>query len=61
MLTHLLAEARGRGYARLSLETGSMPAFDGARRLYARFGFRECGPFGDYRLDPHSMFMTREL
>ena len=32
-----------------------------ARRLYAKAGFRECGPFGDYRLDPNSVFMTLEL
>ena len=32
-----------------------------ARALYARHGFEVCGPFGDYRPDPHSTFMTREL
>lgn len=61
MLEHILAEARRRGYRRLSLETGSMPAFRPARELYARYGFAECGPFGDYVADPHSTFMTREL
>src|SRR5262244_1520386 len=33
MLQHIIAEARERSYARLSLETGSMPAFEPARRL----------------------------
>jgi putative acetyltransferase len=61
MLEHILAEARRRGYARLSLETGSMAAFEPARRLYAQFGFTLCGPFGDYRDDPNSAFMTRAL
>lgn len=61
MLAHLLAEARRRGYARLSLETGAPAAFDAARRLYARHGFVECGPFGDYVPDPYSTFMTLEL
>jgi putative acetyltransferase len=61
MLEHILAEARRRGYRRLSLETGSMDAFTPARTLYARYGFRECGPFGDYVEDPHSVFMTLEL
>ena len=56
-----MAEARRRGYRRLSLETGSQPEFAPARALYARFGFVECGPFGDYRLDPCSTFMTRAL
>lgn len=61
MLEHLLAEARMRGFRRLSLETGAQPYFDPARRLYEAFGFRECPPFGDYVLDPNSVFMTREL
>jgi putative acetyltransferase len=29
--------------------------------LYASFGFVYCGPFGDYALDPHSVFMTLAL
>ncbi len=61
LLQHLLAECRARGYARVSLETGSQEAFAPARRLYARHGFAECGPFGDYRTDPHSVFMTLPL
>ncbi|SDQ57628.1 putative acetyltransferase [Pseudoxanthomonas sp. CF385] len=61
MLGHILAEARRRGYARLSLETGSMDYFAPARALYARAGFRVCGPFGDYVDDPNSVFMTRTL
>lgn len=61
MLEHILGEARRRGYTRLSLETGTPAAFDPARRLYARHGFVECGPFGDYVPDPYSTFMTLEL
>lgn len=61
MLTHIVAEAKKRSYARLSLETGSQPAFDPARRLYASFGFAYCSPFGDYIDDPNSVFMTRAL
>ena len=61
LLEHVLAEARGRGYRRLSLETGSQEFFAPARGLYARAGFVEAGPFGDYALDPHSVFMTLEL
>jgi putative acetyltransferase len=61
MVEHIITEARKRGYARLSLETGSMPAFAPARRLYAGFGFVPCGPFADYVEDPHSVFMTRDL
>lgn len=61
MLEHLLAEARRRGYRRVSLETGSTAHFVPARTLYASAGFVACGPFGHYRLDPHSAFMTLEL
>ncbi|WP_172195824.1 GNAT family N-acetyltransferase [Saccharibacillus qingshengii] len=61
LLVHILEEARGRGYKRISLETGSMDAFAPAWKLYEKHGFTECGPFGDYVLDPYSMFMGKEL
>lgn len=59
MLRHLLDVAADAGCTRVSLETGSMAAFAPARALYARFGFVECAPFGEYREDPHSVCMTR--
>src|SRR5688572_18980836 len=37
MLTHIINEASSRGYQQLSLETGSMPEFEPARRLYTLF------------------------
>jgi putative acetyltransferase len=61
MLAHIVAEAGNRSYDRLSLETGSAPAFEPARSLYASFGFTYCPPFGDYIEDPNSVFMTRTL
>jgi len=61
MLEHIIGEAQRRRYARLSLETGSQPAFEPARRLYESFGFTYCPPFGDYRDDPNSVFLTRVL
>ena len=61
LLQHMLSEARKRGYCRLSLETGSMPFFEPARNLYARFGFKYCAPFANYKEDPNSAFMTIEL
>lgn len=61
MLDHLMAVAGQSGISRLSLETGSQAMFEPARRLYARAGFVECPPFGDYVLDPNSVFMTRTL
>jgi putative acetyltransferase len=58
MLQHILTTARQRGFERLSLETGTAPAFLPAHRLYESAGFTHCGPFGDYVEDPHSLFMT---
>ena len=61
MLQHIIADARRRAYVRLSLETGSMGAFEPARRLYESFGFTYCSPFADYTEDPNSVFLTRTL
>ncbi|WP_432768673.1 MAG: GNAT family N-acetyltransferase [Sphingopyxis sp.] len=61
MLDHMIAEARGRGLKRLSLETGSGAAFEPAIALYRRYGFDDCEPFADYKRDPFSRFMTRAL
>ncbi|CAM4180502.1 GNAT family N-acetyltransferase [Saccharibacillus endophyticus] len=61
LLVHIIEEARGRGYEQISLETGSMDAFVPARRLYEKYGFEECGPFGDYELDANSLFMVKGL
>lgn len=44
-----------------ALEPGSMEFFVPARTLYASVGFRDSGPFGGYREDPNSHFMTLEL
>ncbi len=61
LLEHILEEAKRRNYKRVSLETGSMDAFIPALNLYAKFGFKKCGPFADYIEDPNSVFMTKEL
>lgn len=61
ILKHIVQEAGKRQYERLSLETGSMPDFQPAQKLYESFGFAYSGPFADYLLDPNSVFMTRSL
>jgi putative acetyltransferase len=58
MLQHIIAQARQRGYVRLSLETGSSDAFLAARTMYEAYGFEYCPPFGDYVEDSFSRFMT---
>ncbi|MBL8614449.1 MAG: GNAT family N-acetyltransferase [Deltaproteobacteria bacterium] len=61
LLARLVAEAQRRGLRHLSLETGAQPNFDAARALYRAAGFVECEPFGDYTVDPSSVYMTLEL
>lgn len=61
ILLRLLAEARARGYARVSLETGKPEPFHPAHGLYRSNGFIECPPFGDYVSDDFSICMTKEL
>jgi len=61
ILQHMMDEAKERGYRRLSLETGSAAPFEPARTLYERFGFKVCEPFADYKADPNSVFMAKEL
>ena len=61
MLTHLLGVARSRGYARVSLETGTMGEYTPARALYASAGFVPCEPFAGYKPSPDNYFMTLVL
>jgi putative acetyltransferase len=61
VLARIVEVARQRGYRRLSLETGSHPAFLPAQKLYQQFGFSYCGPFGSYRENANSVFMSLRL
>jgi putative acetyltransferase len=61
LLNHILHVARERGYRELFLETGRHPAFMPAQTLYRSVGFRECGPFGGYKENGFSVFMTLSL
>jgi putative acetyltransferase len=61
LLEHVIGEARARGAATLSLETGVEDYFAGARALYVSRGFTECPPFADYVPDPNSVFLTLDL
>jgi putative acetyltransferase len=61
LLGHIIEVARQRGYHQLFLETGSHPAFAPAQNLYRSVGFRECGPFGTYKENGFSVFMSLRL
>jgi putative acetyltransferase len=61
VLRHIVAEARSRGYSRLSLETGNTEPFAPALRLYESEGFQPWGRFGDYHDIPFSSFLSLRL
>ena len=61
MLDHIVTEARKRGYARLSLETGTAAMHVAAIALYRSAGFISCSAFADYRPSPHNQFLTLDL
>ncbi len=61
ILDHLLAVARARGYRRVSLETGSGPAFEAALALYRKRGFANGEAFGGYRASEFNQFLHLDL
>lgn len=59
LLAEIALRATQAGLTALKLETGiSQPEAIG---LYERDGFSYCAPFGDYQLDPLSLFMEKAL
>ena len=61
ILEHIIAEAVARGYARLSLETGSGPAFEPALALYRKRGFVNGDAFDGYEKSPFNQFLHLQL
>lgn len=61
ILDHILAVARARSYRRLSLETGSGPAFEPALALYRKYGFANGAAFGDYEASAFNQFLHLDL
>jgi putative acetyltransferase len=61
LLDHIVAEARARGLTRLSLETGSGPAFEAALALYRRRGFVDGDAFSDYQPSAFNQFLHLPL
>jgi putative acetyltransferase len=57
LLEHIIGVARAQGMKRLSLETGSGPAFDPALALYRRRGFTDGEPFAGYRRSEFNQFL----
>lgn len=61
LLEHIIGEARARGLSRLSLETGTGPAFEAALTLYRNRGFVEGEPFADYFLREFNRYFHLQL
>ncbi|EMG35776.1 acetyltransferase [Desulfocurvibacter africanus PCS] len=61
LLDHIMAAARARGMTRLSLETGSGPAFKPALALYRNRGFVDGEAFADYERSAFSQFLHLTL
>lgn len=59
MLQYLSDFVLRHGIQSLRLETGiyQIPAI----RLYEKFGFQRCGPFGEYCEDPNSVYMEKVI
>lgn len=61
LLEHIIETARSHGLKRLSLETGSGPAFDPALALYRRRGFTDGEAFSDYTRSEFNQFLHLNL
>ena len=61
LLEHIIGEARQRGLSRLSLETGSGPAFTPALSLFLKRGFVEGEAFADYVRSDFNRFLHLTL
>jgi len=59
ILRQLEDQARTLELPMLRLETGSL--LHAAHKVYARHGFKICGPFGDYKASEFSVFMEKSL
>jgi putative acetyltransferase len=61
LLKFMIDEARARGWTRLSLETGTGPAFEPALHLYRRRGFKNGAVFSDYIASDFNQFLHLAL
>jgi putative acetyltransferase len=61
LLERIIDSARERGLRRLSLETGSGPAFDPALALYRRRGFVDGEAFAGYERSAFNQFLHLDL
>ena len=58
VIQHLIFEAKKLNIIKLSLETGAGIFFAPARKLFEKSGFKPCEPFGEYKKNPDSCYMS---
>ena len=61
LLDHIVEEARRRGLGRLSLETGTVAAYEPALALYRKRGFRDGEAFAGYQPSAYNQFLHLAL
>ena len=61
IIAHLIDQAKQIGIKKLSIETGSGDFFTPARKLFKKFGFKECTPFAHYKEDPNSCYYSLNI
>ncbi len=61
MLDYIIRVARGRGYKRISLETGSTESYMPAIALYKKRGFKNGGAFAGYGVSEFNQFFHLDL
>ena len=61
IINHLIIEAKKLNIVKLSVETGAGNFFQPARKLFNKFGFKECPPFAHYKEDPNSCYYTLKI
>ena len=61
IINYLIEESKKLEITKLSVETGAGHFFLPARKLFYKFGFKECPPFAHYKEDPNSRYYTLSL
>ena len=61
IINHLILEAKKLNIVKLSVETGAGNFFQPARKLFNKFGFKECPPFAHYKEDSNSCYYTLKI
>ena len=61
LIEYLIIEAKKLNIRKISIETGAGEFFKPARKLFKRCDFKPCQPFGHYKVDPNSLYYTKQI